>query len=83
LCSSSHWFSSDRSRPVLPVDAAAAGHYAIIASERERTGRPMGGFDALIAAICRSNGAALATRNMPDFDGVGVEVIDPWSQPGT
>lgn len=66
---------------VLPVDETAAEHYAIIASARERAGRPIGGFDALIAAVCRARGAALATRNLPDFDGTGIDVIDPWALP--
>lgn len=66
---------------VLPLDTAAVDCYAVIASSRERAGRPAGGFDALIAAICRSQGAALATRNVTDFEGTGVEVVDPWLQP--
>lgn len=66
---------------VVPVDTAAAEHYAIIASTRDRAGKPIAGFDALIAAICRSRGAALATRNVSDFDGTGIEVIDPWLEP--
>ena len=33
---------------VLPVDTAAAEHYAVIASSRERAGKPIAGFDALI-----------------------------------
>jgi predicted nucleic acid-binding protein len=64
---------------VLPVDVAAAEHYAIIASTRERSGKPIAGFDALIAAICRVHGAVLATRNLPDFDGTGIDVINPWA----
>jgi hypothetical protein len=68
---------------VLPIDAVAAGSYAAIASSRERAGKPISGFDALIAAVCRSRGAVLATRNVPDFDGTGIEVIDPWALPGT
>jgi toxin FitB len=67
---------------VLPVDAASAEHYAVIAATRERAGKPIPGFDALIAAICRSRSAALATRNLADFDGTGVEVIDPWTLAG-
>lgn len=67
---------------VLPVDAAAAEQYAVIASSRERAGKPIPGFDALIAAVCRSRGAALATRNVSDFDGTGIDVIDPWSVTG-
>jgi predicted nucleic acid-binding protein len=64
---------------ILPVDSSAAEQYAIIASTRERAGKPLTGFDALIAAVCRSCGAALATRNVPDFEGTGVEVINPWT----
>ena len=63
---------------VLPVDTAAAENYAVIASSRERAGKPIASFDALIAAVCRSRGAALATRNVSDFDGTGIEIIDPW-----
>jgi predicted nucleic acid-binding protein len=63
---------------ILAVDAAAAEHYAVIARIRERAGKPIAGFDALIAAVCRSHGAALATRNVSDFDGTGIEIIDPW-----
>jgi predicted nucleic acid-binding protein len=64
---------------VLPFDGAAAEHYAAIASNRERSGKPISGFDALIAAVCRSRGAALATRNLPDFDGTGIETVNPWA----
>lgn len=64
---------------VLPVDAAAAEQYAAIATSREKSGKPIASIDALIASICRSRGAALATRNVLDFDGTGIEVIDPWA----
>ena len=63
---------------VLPVDTAAAEHYAAIASSRERAGKPIASFDALIAAVCRRQSAALATRNVSDFDGTGIEIINPW-----
>jgi predicted nucleic acid-binding protein len=63
---------------VLPFDAAAAVHYALIARHRDEAGLPIGGFDAQIAAICRARGAALATRNIRDFLETGVDVIDPW-----
>jgi toxin FitB len=65
---------------ILPVDAAAAEYYAVIASSRERAGKPIPGFDALIAAVCRSQGATLATRNVSDFDGTGIEIINPWTR---
>jgi toxin FitB len=34
--------------------------------------------DAQIAAIAQSRGAAIATRNISDFQDCGVELIDPW-----
>ena len=68
---------------ILPVDTVVAEHYAAIASGRERDGKPIAGFDALIAAVCRCQGSALATRNVSDFDGTGIEIINPWlTQPG-
>jgi toxin FitB len=64
---------------VLPFDASAAAHYASIVVAREQTGTPISGFDAQIAAICRAHGARLATRNIPDFAELGLQLIDPWA----
>lgn len=64
---------------LLPFDRRAAVHYAAVVDERDRFGRPINGFDAQIAAICRSNVATLATRNAKDFEGTGVPVLDPWA----
>ena len=63
---------------ILPFDSAAAMAFADISSSRRQAGRPISQFDALIAAIARSRGAELATRNVADFEGSGVEVINPW-----
>lgn len=32
----------------------------------------------MIAAICASRGATLATRNTRDFAGLGLPLVDPW-----
>lgn len=63
---------------VLPFDAAAATYYAAIVISRERAGMPIDGFDAQIASICQRHGAALATRNLKDFEKTGIDLIDPW-----
>jgi toxin FitB len=63
---------------VEPFDATAATHYANLLSDRETAGRPIGLADAQIAAICRKLGATLATRNTRDFEGAGIDLIDPW-----
>jgi predicted nucleic acid-binding protein len=63
---------------VLPFGAEAAQHYATIVSARDRAGRPVDGFDAQIAAICRQHDSPLATRNGSDFEGLEIGLIDPW-----
>ncbi|HET9898445.1 MAG TPA: type II toxin-antitoxin system VapC family toxin [Streptosporangiaceae bacterium] len=63
---------------VLTFDAAAAVQYSLIVSRRDRSGLPIDGFDAQIAAICLASGAALATRNVADFRETGIDVINPW-----
>jgi predicted nucleic acid-binding protein len=63
---------------ILPFDSPAAIAYARIASGRRKAGRPIAQADAQIAAIAQSRGAALATRNVTDFEGCGVHLIDPW-----
>jgi toxin FitB len=67
------------SEDILPFDAAAATVYPQIVDHRDRQGAPISGYDAQIAAICRAQGASLATRNGRDFADVGVELINPWS----
>jgi toxin FitB len=63
---------------VLSFGAAAARHYATIVATRDRACRPIDGFDAQIAAICREHRSSLATRNCDDFGGLGIDLIDPW-----
>ena len=64
---------------VLPFDSRAARAYADIAATSRAAGRPISQSDCQIAAIARSRGMALATRNVRDFSNTGVEVIDPWA----
>ncbi|HEY8317776.1 MAG TPA: type II toxin-antitoxin system VapC family toxin [Amnibacterium sp.] len=65
---------------ILPFDSAASIDSARIASARERAGNPIGSADAVIAATASSAGAdLLATRNVSDFSGTGLSVVNPWS----
>ena len=64
---------------VLPFDSSAAKAYAEIAAQRRSAGRPIAEADCQIAAIARAMGAPVATRNVRDFDGCGIRLIDPWN----
>lgn len=63
---------------VLTFDAASARVYGEIRARRRAEGRPISNFDAQIAAIARTAGLAVATRNVRDFDGCGVEILNPF-----
>ncbi len=71
--------TEDFERRVLAFDGVAAAHYVGIVVERDRMGRPISMADAQIAAICRSHGATVATRNVDDFNDVGVDIVNPWT----
>lgn len=45
---------------------------------RERNGRPISLSDAMIAAICLAHDATLATRNVRDFDGLDLKLVNPF-----
>jgi len=64
---------------LLPFDREAARDYAEIAAMRRAAGRTVLPADSQIAAIARSRGMAIATRNVRDFENIGIEVIDPWT----
>ena len=64
---------------VWSFDVRAAQAFALLKGSRERAGRPIDPYDAMIAAIARSQGAAVVTRNVADFAACGVAVVDPWS----
>ena len=66
---------------IIPFDRAAALAYAEIAAGRRASGHPINHADCQIAAIARSIGAAVATRDEEDFEGCGIDVINPWANP--
>lgn len=63
---------------LLPFDAVTARHYALIVETARQRGRPIATADAMIAATAVQHGARLATRDLGDFAGAPVELINPW-----
>ena len=63
---------------ILPFDSDAAEAYAMLAAKRRAAGRPISQSDCQIAAIARSRGAPVVTRDVDGFEGCGLDVIDPW-----
>ena len=73
------WLDTGFAERILPFDSAAARDYADIAAGRRSAGRPIAPADCQIAAIARCRGMAVATRNVRDFEDIGVEIVDPWA----
>lgn len=66
-------------RRVLDFDAKAAEAFAPSYAGAQAQGNPIGFADCAIAAIARTKGFTVATRNLRDFRGSGVKVMDPWT----
>ncbi len=64
---------------ILPFDRGAAQAYSVIAAARRTTGHGINHADCQIAAIARSVGAAIATRDVNHFQDCGIDVINPWA----
>ena len=65
---------------IIAFDSSAAVAFVRIAADRRQAGRPISQPDAQIAATARSRGAALATRNVADFEGCGIVIVNPWDK---
>jgi hypothetical protein len=58
---------------ILPIDTSVAQRCAHLHVPDPRPER-----DALIAATALVHGMAIVTRNVIDFEGTGLQIIDPW-----
>jgi hypothetical protein len=66
------------SEAMRPADGRSPRVFAWI-TVRRKLGRTTDPFDIQIAAIAKARGMAVATRNVTDFEEIGIELIDPWA----
>jgi predicted nucleic acid-binding protein len=62
---------------IVLVDGQVADACGRLLARARQAGRGLGAMDALIAATCQACDLVLATRNLGDFDGLGVELFAP------
>ncbi len=65
---------------ILDFDVRAARLYGELMNDRKKAGRPMSMADGQIASIAKVSGLALATRNVKDFQGCGVPILNPYDE---
>ncbi len=63
---------------ILVFSVDAAHRYGKLAAERRSRGHPIETKDAMIAATCLAHGATLATRNLKDFEGLDLRLVNPF-----
>lgn len=77
------WLSQDLPQRfegrVLPVTERIAIAWGDLMGFAKKNGRGLSSMDAMIAATAAAHDLTLATRNIKDFEGLGIELLDPWS----
>jgi toxin FitB len=68
----------DFQRRVLPFDGDAASQAAQHAAAQRAAGKPVDFRDLEIAGIVSARRATLATRNTRHFQGLEIDVVNPW-----
>ena len=64
---------------LLGIDAPVALTWGRMLAEAKRAGRGLSVMDGWIAATADSHELTLATRNVRDFEGLGISLFDPWT----
>jgi predicted nucleic acid-binding protein len=71
------WFATR----ILPVTVEIAERWGVLAALSKERGRPLAVVDGLLAATALEHDLSLVTRNVRDFDGLGVAILNPWELP--
>ena len=63
---------------LVDIDADVMLTWGALTARLEKNGRLLPFVDSLIAATALRHNLILVTRNVSDFDGAGVQIINPW-----
>ena len=63
---------------ILPIDAAVADRWGLIAGEAQRRGKPLPIIDGLLAATALHHNLTVISRDISDFTNAQVQIFNPW-----
>jgi predicted nucleic acid-binding protein len=79
------WFDEDLparfAARILVFDARVASCWAHLTASLLDKGRPLPTLDSQIAATALAHDLVLVTRNVKDYAGTGIAVLNPWNIP--
>lgn len=77
-----HWLEKDLlvrfEGRILPLDLDMAMEWGLVSAATESRGKPVPVVDALLAVTAMVRNLTLVTRNVKDFAGFPVKVLNPW-----
>ena len=63
---------------IMPIDAAVADRWGVIAAGAKRSGKGLSVIDGLLAATALHHNLTIVSRNASDFTNAQVQVLNPW-----
>lgn len=63
---------------ILPIDAGVSDRWGLLAAEARRTERALSAIDGLLAATALHHYLTIVSRNVSDFAGTQVLILNPW-----
>ena len=63
---------------ILDIDGRIAEAWGVIMARGKKAGLNVGILDAFFAATAEVHKLTLATRNVPDFERIGIPLLNPW-----
>ena len=65
-------------RRILPIDVGVVDRWGLLEADAKRKGKPLSTIDGLLAATAVHHNLTIVTRNVVDFNGLSVPVLNPW-----
>ena len=63
---------------ILLIDAAISDRWGLLSAEAKRKGKPLSTVDGLLGATALHHNLTIVTRNVTDFAGLSIPVLNPW-----
>lgn len=63
---------------ILPIDAAVADRWGVLAADAKRKGKALSTIDALLAATALHYNLTVVSRNVSDFANTQIPFLNPW-----